>query len=44
MFIHFIIIFLFQYRQWAKEIDEGKIPEGFQKLIEEEKVKKAENE
>ncbi|XP_037773401.1 cAMP-responsive element-binding protein-like 2 [Penaeus monodon] len=33
-----------QYRQWAKEIDEGKIPEGFQKLIEEEKVKKAENE
>ncbi|XP_053641113.1 REPTOR-binding partner isoform X1 [Cherax quadricarinatus] len=33
-----------QYRQWAKDIDEGKIPEGLLKLIEEEKIKKSENE
>ncbi|KAG7156003.1 cAMP-responsive element-binding protein-like 2-like [Homarus americanus] len=33
-----------QYRQWAKDIDEGKIPEGLLKLIEEEKIKKNENE
>jgi len=29
-----------QYRQWAKEIDEGRIPEGVLKLIEDEKIKK----
>ncbi|KAK3864507.1 hypothetical protein Pcinc_013442 [Petrolisthes cinctipes] len=33
-----------QYRQWAKEIDEGKVPEGVLKLIENEKIKKNENE
>jgi len=31
-----------QYRQWAKELDEGKVPEGVIKLIEDEKVKKTE--
>lgn len=36
--------FCFQYRQWAKELDEGKIPEGLLKFVEEEKVKKAEKE
>lgn len=33
-----------QYRAWAKEIDEGKIPEGVLKLIEDEKVRKNEKE
>lgn len=32
-----------QYRQWAKDIDEGKVPEGLLKLIE-EKIKKSEKE
>merc|ERR1712042_167933 len=33
-----------QYKQWSKEIDEGKVPEGLLKMIEEEKIKKAETE
>lgn len=33
-----------QYRVWAKELDEGKVPEGVLKLIEDEKVKKNETE
>ncbi|XP_064081705.1 cAMP-responsive element-binding protein-like 2 isoform X1 [Macrobrachium rosenbergii] len=32
------------YRQWAKEFDEGKLPEGLMKLIEEDKIKKNESE
>lgn len=32
------------YRQWAKEFDEGKLPEGLMRLIEETKIKKTENE
>ncbi|KAB7496098.1 UNVERIFIED_CONTAM: hypothetical protein RMT77_000702 [Armadillidium vulgare] len=30
-----------QYRQWAKEFDEGKMPEGLVKFYEEEKAKRA---
>ncbi|XP_045107696.1 REPTOR-binding partner-like isoform X2 [Portunus trituberculatus] len=33
-----------QYRVWSKELDEGKVPEGVLKLIEDEKVKKNEKE
>lgn len=36
--------FFLQYRVWAKELDEGKVPEGVLKLIEDEKVKKNETE
>ena len=36
--------FIFQYRVWSKELDEGKVPEGVLKLIEDEKVKKNEQE
>lgn len=31
----FKTLFLFKYQFWAKEIDEGRVPEGIQALMEE---------
>lgn len=28
-------MWMFQYRMWAREVDEGRVPEGFQILMEE---------